>query len=243
MGKFLVVLLFLVVIGVLYLSPKLELKEPPTAAADLARMETLWREAEGLPALFHADNLAAFHFSRGAVEEAIWYVDWVSERFPTLLGYELAAHGYGRAYQATEEGSERQRHYASKARYYHGLVLAHCPEDVRTMIDLALAYLPSRQPMRGVALLKEVLREDPEQPDALYHLGLLSFRTGQYGKAIDYLGRLVDCRPSDVRALFHLGHAYIMDGQPEQGRAYWRRAGVEGASFVDEALRSVGQKI
>ena len=40
-------------------------------------------------------------------------------------------------------------------------------------------------PMEGIQLLLSVVKEDPKNQKALYHLGMFSMRSGQYQKAID----------------------------------------------------------
>ncbi len=46
------------------------------------------------------------------------------------------------------------------------------------------------QPMQGIQLLREVLQEDPNQKDAIYHLGVFSVQSQQWGKGLNRFNHL-----------------------------------------------------
>ncbi len=62
-------------------------------------------------------------------------------------------------------------------------------------IDEALAAMEV-QPMAGIKLLKEVLEEDPKNVRTLELLSEMSLRTHQHEKAVGYLERLNEVKPS-----------------------------------------------
>lgn len=133
--------------------------------------------------------------------------------------------------------------YFSPRLHHENKMTTAVPANDAESIQLARTYLSSKNPMRGIVMLQEMLKKDPSQPEALYHLGLLSLKTKQYKKAIDYLSRLVMVDPSRMEAMFYLGHAYLMDGQQDKGGAWLQRVkGLDGA-FVEEASRYLGENI
>ncbi|MFM7021629.1 MAG: tetratricopeptide repeat protein [Flavobacteriales bacterium] len=81
------------------------------------------------------------------------------------------------------------------------------PKSADQKIDEALAAMQVK-PMDGIKLLKEVLQEDPKNVRALELLSMMSLQTGQHDKAVVYLERLNEVKPSwEVQRL--VGDAYI----------------------------------
>ncbi|WP_130471915.1 tetratricopeptide repeat protein [Candidatus Magnetaquicoccus inordinatus] len=83
-----------------------------------------------------------------------------------------------------EEGAKRS--------YRH--VLARQAENIEAAVGLAELLLQSgleEQLRQGAALLEGVLRQDDKQADALWLLGALAARAGEYGRAVEYWQRLL----------------------------------------------------
>ena len=99
--------------------------------------------------------------------------------------------------------------------------------------------------MQTIRLLKEILQGESAHPRALYHLGLLSFKTGQYERAIHYLDRLVAVRPLHEEAVLYLGRAHLMDGSRKRGRTLLQRLkGVSGDQrLVQEAAHYLREDV
>ncbi|MFP5470806.1 MAG: tetratricopeptide repeat protein [Bacteroidia bacterium] len=72
-------------------------------------------------------------------------------------------------------------------------------------------------PMQGIAMLKEVLEEDPNHKEALWQLGMFSVQSGQYDKAIERFETLLkvignDNDKANIGPLFELSKAYMATG-------------------------------
>lgn len=72
-------------------------------------------------------------------------------------------------------------------------------------------------PMQGIAMLKEVLEEDPNHKEALWQLGMFSVQSGQYDKAIERFEALLkvignDKDKANIGPLFELSKAYMATG-------------------------------
>ena len=227
-GKIFIFLLFFALAGGLHLVPRVAVSDGHSGAAEaslqaLSQLRTRWEASVGQEAsFFYADRIIALYFSQHLLARGLQYVDWLALHFPDLRGYERSAYWYDRAHQMVADG-EQKGYYAAQARHYYQLVLADCPEDTDTKVREALTYLSSETPMQAIFLLREVLQKEPAHPRALYHLGLLSFETGQYKKAIHYLGLLVAVRPLHEEAALYLGRAHLMDGDRKRGGALLRR--------------------
>jgi tetratricopeptide (TPR) repeat protein len=87
-----------------------------------------------------------------------------------------------------------------------------------------------------------VLREDPDQPDALNLLGTLAAEAKRYDKSVEYLERAVKARPKDPLFRNNLANAYILDGQHESAIAHLRRAIKAKPRFL-EALCNLGRAL
>lgn len=64
-------------------------------------------------------------------------------------------------------------------------------------------------------LLQSVLRDNPDQPDALYGLGIICFETERFAEAAICFGRLDAIQPGSKDLLLHLANAHALAGQPE----------------------------
>jgi outer membrane protein len=90
---------------------------------------------------------------------------------------------------------------------------------------MALTYFGTGEPpMQGVAILREVLAQDPKFKPALFNMGMLSVQSGQYGKAIEWLNQLLEVSPDDVQARLLLGVAYMNKGDKQQAREQFELA-------------------
>jgi Flp pilus assembly protein TadD len=68
------------------------------------------------------------------------------------------------------------------------------------------------------------LREDPENPSILYHIGVCYNRMDEPAKAIAPLKRVIELAPENGRALYFLGVAYDRAGMVDEARAHYRAA-------------------
>ena len=101
------------------------------------------------------------------------------------------------------------------------------PESIRTQLgslsesDLqireAVQLVEGQNPMAGIRMLKEILEDDPENLEALWHLGLFSLKSNQIDKAEERFVELIrlnqDREPEYVHAHFYLGNIYATKGQ------------------------------
>lgn len=80
---------------------------------------------------------------------------------------------------------------------------------------LAMTYVSSDNPMKGILMLRKIVEEDSENVDALLNLGLLSMRTGQYEKAVQRLEKVRDLEPTNIQGRFSLAISYNELGNSE----------------------------
>lgn len=100
----------------------------------------------------------------------------------------------------------------SKVRQQLGKIPEGSPESAEAQAKIALTYVNSEAPMKGILKLKELEEKHPDNTFILYQLGLLSIQSGQYDKALPRLKRLVQLEPSHINGLFYLAQAYKQTG-------------------------------
>jgi uncharacterized protein HemY len=73
----------------------------------------------------------------------------------------------------------------------------------------AIAMVQGEKPMQGITILREMLQENPENVDVIWHLGHFSIQSGQYEKAIERFKQIVALDVEHYAdAYFYLGRTY-----------------------------------
>ncbi|HET6370236.1 MAG TPA: tetratricopeptide repeat protein, partial [Nitrospiria bacterium] len=98
------------------------------------------------------------------------------------------------------------------------------PVDVAPRIELAgIAMIQGRE-AEGLRMADEVLRVDPENPDALYLLGINELNHKRWIEARDTFVRLVKRRPDSAIGYYHLGLAESGLNRTEEARKAFAKA-------------------
>lgn len=102
--------------------------------------------------------------------------------------------------------------YAAKAINCYQKALAIDPKSLAAQTGLGVCYVSSSDnPMQGIGLLLGVVKQDPQNIDANFNLGLFSMRSGQYDKAIQRFQTVVR-KQNNGEAWFYLAQAYEQKG-------------------------------
>lgn len=88
--------------------------------------------------------------------------------------------------------------------------------DENRMIDSAVALVNGADPMAGIMLLREVLKENPENSRAQFQMGVFSMRSQQYSKAVERFSKVLEIDPDAHEAMLLLGHAHANSGNREE---------------------------
>lgn len=91
-------------------------------------------------------------------------------------------------------------------------------------IEDAWTFLRSGQRGKAVALLQEIIRQHPSNPDARLLLGSIWTEEGRRDDAVTELTEAVRLRPGSAEAQNALGEAYLKFDEPESARAPLERA-------------------
>jgi tetratricopeptide (TPR) repeat protein len=114
--------------------------------------------------------------------------------------------------------------YMDKSRLYYQKALDLNAKNLDTKSKLAMTYVATSTPMKGIALLREVIEEDPKNETAIFNLGYLSMQSGQYSKAVDRFKSLIEINPEHASGTFYLGLSYLELGNKSKANQYFTKA-------------------
>ena len=82
-------------------------------------------------------------------------------------------------------------------------------DPLEMRVQEAVALVNGEDPMKGIMMLREVLKEDPDNVQAHLQLGLFSVQSGQYDKAVERFRKVLELDPANnAEAWFFLGRTY-----------------------------------
>ncbi|MGV3508868.1 MAG: tetratricopeptide repeat protein [Sphingobacteriaceae bacterium] len=143
---------------------------------------------------------SAFYYELLA-KETNNYSDWVK-----------AGDLFTNAYQATKD-SITQPALVQKAIETYQKALEVQPSSLDAKTGLGVAYVSgTSNPMQGITLLLEVVKQDPKNAKANLNLGLFSIKSGQFDKAVNRFKTVIEVKPTP-EAWFYMASAYENLGQ------------------------------
>src|SRR5271155_1897539 len=93
-----------------------------------------------------------------------------------------------------------------------------------TAMQQALALHQAGSLAEAEAIYRQVLAEDPDQPDALHYLGLIAHQVGRHDVAADLIRRAISQKPDNARSHTNLGNALWGQGDFAAAESAYRRA-------------------
>jgi hypothetical protein len=101
------------------------------------------------------------------------------------------------------------------------------PSNDSTKVGLGSCYFfgggGAEPPMKGIALLREVSEKNPENAYAQYMLGVGSFISGQWPKAIERFSKVAELQPENLEAKLRLADAYEQSGDKVNAKEQYQR--------------------
>lgn len=164
-----------------------------------------------------ADSLGSLFQSVGKFDSSAYYFEWLAERFPNEENMTNAGLAYYEAFGYAVDDNNAQA-LGNKARSYLNKILAKHPERLDLKTKIAMTYVSTSNPMRGIMMLREVVEKDPDHQEAIFNLGLLSRQSGQTEKAKERFEHLIVLNPDNLQARFLLGMTYMDLGQKNKAK-------------------------
>ncbi len=187
-----------------------------------------------------AAELAAAYASASKYDSAGFYYEIAAKARGGEKSYKKAGDAYYEAFTfaATQE---RAGELGTKARNMYEQVLKNNPSDLDAKTNVAMTYIASSSPMKGIMLLREVIATDPNNQKALFNLGILSIQSNQYDKAVDRFRQLVAVNPDHVEGTFYLATSLAKTGAKEEAKALFNK--VKGMSSDPALAASVEEEL
>lgn len=104
--------------------------------------------------------------------------------------------------------------------------------------NLSNAYLNVGNNAKGIELLKEVLKNKPEDKEILYNVAEAYYKSKKYQEAIDFWDKLLTLDPKNAHALYMIGMSYQKKGDKQKGAQLCDRA-IE----MDPSLKNLREEI
>lgn len=99
------------------------------------------------------------------------------------------------------------------------------PGNDSTKIGLGSTYFfggaGSEPPMKGIALIREAAEKDPDNAFAQYMLGVGSFISAQWPKAIERFEKVLQLEPSNLEAMLRLADSYEQSGNKANAKKWY----------------------
>ncbi|HRH65209.1 MAG TPA: tetratricopeptide repeat protein [Bacteroidia bacterium] len=140
------------------------------------------------------------------------YFEQIAIRKPDEKNWINAAYRYFDAFKSTGDSTLRTT-MVEKAIDSYKKVLELNPGNLDARTDLGVCYAEGTgNPMQGILMLREVIKENPEHENAQFNLGILSVRSGQMDKAAERFEKVLSINPKRVEARFLLAQTYMKLG-------------------------------
>lgn len=97
------------------------------------------------------------------------------------------------------------------------------PDNTDHQLNLAVCYAENPlkdNPMKGILMLLDLNKKEPENVSVLVNLGRFGMQTGQFGKAAERLEKAVALEATNASANCLLAQAYEALGETENAAAY-----------------------
>ena len=185
------------------------------------RARYLSQASEEKNAIF-ADSLASLYQQAGLYDSAVWYAERAATFFKTDESLLKAANTAYDAYTFAVD-RDKQLALAEKTRALFNPILEKNPRNLDAKTKVAMTYLSSDAPMKGIMMLREVLADDPKNEPALFNMGMLAIQSGQHAKAVEWLEKLAAVNSNHLQGQLLLGVAYMNSGQKEKARQQFEK--------------------
>lgn len=138
---------------------------------------------------------------------AFYYMD-IARKQNTAADWITAGNHFNDAYKLTQD-TTAQPFFDGQAMEAFQNAMKLQPESLDAKTGLGIAYVNGGgTPMQGIALLLDVVRQDPKNWNANFNLGLFSMKSGQFEKAVERFKIASASKPGNVEPVFYLAESY-----------------------------------
>jgi len=139
---------------------------------------------------------------------AAFYYQAIAGKENTAAEWIAAGNHFNDAYKLTQDTTAQPFFDAQAMEAFQNATKLQ-PDNLDAKTGLGIAYVNGGgTPMQGIALLLDVVRQEPNNWNANFNLGLFSMKSGQYEKAVERFKLASAAKPSDVEPVFYLAESY-----------------------------------
>ena len=179
----------------------------------IAALENRLKADNGQTSLY--DSLGKAWDEAKAPAVAAYYFEQKANNKPSEQNYLNAAYRYFDAFKSANDSVLRSL-MVQKAIASYSKVLEFNPANLDAKTDLGVCYVEgSSEPMKGIMMLRDVVKEKPDHEMAQLNLGFLSVKSGQYAKAIERFNIVMKINPKRTDIYYFLGRTYYEEGKKD----------------------------
>lgn len=152
------------------------------------------------------------------------YAEKVAEIENNDVAWAIAATTFAEGTGSTDDQTKKFCIDKSRSSFEKAVALA--PNNIAHKVNLALSFAdnpPADNPMKGIQMLLELGKENPDESIVQLTLAKLAIKTGQYDKATARLQKLLDKNPNDNNANCLLFEIYSIQGNLEKAEDYHKK--------------------
>lgn len=169
---------------------------------------------------YKALSSAWYQISRFAI--AGFYAEKVAEVKNTDLAWSITGATYNKGMNLEKE--EKVKEYCtSRAIQAFENAISLNPSNATHKVNLAVCYTerpPEGNPMKGVKMLLDISKKNPDNIAVLTSLGRFGMQTGQFEKAVARLEKALQIAPNNIKVNCLLAQAYEGVGQKEKAKTF-----------------------
>lgn len=171
------------------------------------------------------------------------YFEMIAEKVPAFDSWLQAGNKFTDAYQQSMD-TLVQPALVQKAISSYQKADKLRPNTLEVKTGLGIAYVTGTpNPMQGITLLLDVVKQDPKNLKANLNLGLFSMKSGQFDKAVERFKTVIAIAPS-AEAWFYLASSFeSMDKKTEAIAAYLKTKEIAAdpnmSQFVDRKINEL----
>jgi Tfp pilus assembly protein PilF len=110
-----------------------------------------------------------------------------------------------------------------QARKYFEKALTLDPNNLMVKTNMAMTYVDTPTPMKGISLLREVIEQEPTFVPAIFNLGILAIKSNQFGKGQERFTQILKLEPNNYKAALNLGFCLAQLDKKEEAKKILKR--------------------
>jgi tetratricopeptide (TPR) repeat protein len=194
----------------------------PTVSQQITTLESKLKTASDADKLTIQRQLATQWDNANQPAPAAFYYQEIAHKSNAMADWLNTGNRFNAAYRVTQDTLAQGAFVANAVEAFeHATKLQ--PASLEAKTGLGVAYVNGgATPMQGIALLLDVVKQQPNNREANLNLGMFSMKSGQYQKAVQRFKTLI-AQKEEVEPYFYLAESYKQLGQKKEAIAAYEK--------------------